>query len=405
MSYMRDSKRRLQELEYVPFGEKKAVISPQKGEHMSFGEELEEGYYEVEEVLERRLRNDMTYEFKVRFKGYGPDDDMWLPASSFNRTVSFQTTSRFGRKRKHKTDDDDVTFTEPKRRKATKSPKKVTQERRGSQGKKDERRKETRRTGKDMQSKPKKETLVSRRFSTKRSKGKGKSFRSSLPSLSQKELLQQTTKADIDQKQMEGVVTLSSDDGDLDVADTLYEEDVKSSIVRDLCRRDVKFATQRRLLADARLPIVDHKIKFSAIKSLESDQVDVITQDLLTVEGDPALSVITESMNALLKTKRKKEGNSLNLVVEYPSYGCFTFDGVRILSRYDILRTVAREVRQEEKWLELAFKGCSQQQKTLVTEALLDNWNVKGQYLVQSKGHTITSHELSALCCERYLTD
>ena len=69
----------------------------------------------------------MMYEFKVRFKGYGPDDDMWLPASLFNRTVSFQTTSRFRRKRKHKTDDDDFTFTEPKRRKETKSPKKVTQ--------------------------------------------------------------------------------------------------------------------------------------------------------------------------------------------------------------------------------------------------------------------------------------
>lgn len=47
-----DSKRRLQELGYVPIGEKKAVISPQKDEHMFFGEELEEGYYEVEEVLE-----------------------------------------------------------------------------------------------------------------------------------------------------------------------------------------------------------------------------------------------------------------------------------------------------------------------------------------------------------------
>lgn len=66
---------------------------------------------------------------------------------------------------------------------------------------------------------------------------------------------------------------------------------------------------------------------------------------------------------------------------------------------------VAQEVHEEEKWLELALKGCPQQQKPLVTEALLDNWNVKGQYLVQSKGHTITSQELSALCCERYLTD
>ena len=35
-----------------------------------------------------------------------------------------------------------------------------------------------------------------------------------------------------------------------------------------------------------------------------------------------------------------------------------------------------------------------------MTEALLDNWNLKGQYLVQSKGYTITSQEL---CCERYL--
>ena len=162
-----DSKRRLQELGYAPIGEKKAVISPKKSVHMSFGEELEEGYYEGEEVLERRLRNDMTYEFKVRFKGYGPDDDMWLPASSYNRTVSFQTTSRFGRKRKHKADDDDFTFTEPKRRKATRSPNKVTQARRGSQGKKDERGKETRSTGEEMQSKQKRETLVSRRFSKK----------------------------------------------------------------------------------------------------------------------------------------------------------------------------------------------------------------------------------------------
>ena len=92
-------------------------------------------------------------------------------------------------------------------------------------------------------------------------------------------------------------------------------------------------------------------MQFSAIKSLESDQVDVITQDPLTLQRVPALSVITESMDALLKTKRKKQGNSQNLVVEYPSYGCFPFDGVRTLSRYDILQTVTRKVREEEKWL------------------------------------------------------
>ena len=63
--------------------------------------------------------------------------------------------------------------------------------------------------------------------------GKGKSFRSSLPSLTQIELLQQTTKAGIDTKQTKGVVTLSSNDGDFDVAGTLNEQDVKTSLIRD----------------------------------------------------------------------------------------------------------------------------------------------------------------------------
>ena len=112
---------------------------------------------------------------------------------------------------------------------------------------------------------------------------------------------------------------MSSDDGDLNVEDTLYEQDVKSSIVRDLCHRDVKFATPGRLLADARLPIVDHKIQFSVIKSLDSDQVDVITQDLLTVERVPALSVITESMVLSLRLKeRKKETAGIYLSSIHP---------------------------------------------------------------------------------------
>lgn len=56
---------------------------------MFFGEEFEEGYYEVEEVLEWCLSNDMMYEFKVWFKGYGLDDDMWLFVLLFNWIVFF----------------------------------------------------------------------------------------------------------------------------------------------------------------------------------------------------------------------------------------------------------------------------------------------------------------------------
>ena len=89
-----ESKKWLEELGYVPFTE--IMDNPEEGAEISPQvQKLEDGFYEVE-VLGRRLRKDMTYEFQVRFKGYGPKDDMWLPASSFHRTVSFQTTTRFG---------------------------------------------------------------------------------------------------------------------------------------------------------------------------------------------------------------------------------------------------------------------------------------------------------------------
>ena len=66
--------------------------------------EIEEGFYEIDQILEQRVTKEMTYEYKVRFKGYGPEDDMWLPRSFFNRSVPFESTSKYGRKRKHTTD-------------------------------------------------------------------------------------------------------------------------------------------------------------------------------------------------------------------------------------------------------------------------------------------------------------
>ena len=65
--------------------------------------ELEEGFFEVEDILEHRLcKSTLTYEYKVRFKGYGAEEDMWLPSPSFNRPIHFETTSQYGRKRTHK---------------------------------------------------------------------------------------------------------------------------------------------------------------------------------------------------------------------------------------------------------------------------------------------------------------
>ena len=42
----------------------------------------------------------------MRFKGYGSEDDMWLPSSSFREPVQFQTVSKRGRARKHRTKDE-----------------------------------------------------------------------------------------------------------------------------------------------------------------------------------------------------------------------------------------------------------------------------------------------------------
>ena len=63
-------------------------------------------FYEVEKIIDVRLnRQYHSEEYKVRFKGYGSEDDMWLPSSSFREPVQFQTVSKRGRVRKHRTKD------------------------------------------------------------------------------------------------------------------------------------------------------------------------------------------------------------------------------------------------------------------------------------------------------------
>ena len=65
-------------------------------------------FYEVEQIIDVRLnRQYHSEEYKVRFRGYGSDDDdMWIPSSAFREPVQFQTISKRGRVRKHKTKDE-----------------------------------------------------------------------------------------------------------------------------------------------------------------------------------------------------------------------------------------------------------------------------------------------------------
>ena len=418
------SKKWLKELGYVPFGEE--IYQQEDATKISFNDhELEEGFYELEEVLGRRLRKDMTYEFQVRFKGYGPEDDMWLPASSFNRAVSFQTTSRFGRKRLHKTSEATAAHILEPPAKMPKSPRENRRNKEDSKSNKyyREKRQERdapqvkKRNGQDakpskdnkaeeqalnaaseaIQSQPKNKRKRSKPKRSVRScssrKEKAKSFQSNL-----------TKKEPRLPKLNPNVIILASDDSDIINSDNEDQSDIQRSILKDLCRRDVNFATPRRYLAEAQLPLVDQNIQAFTIESVTS-KLEGDPCDPLTVDRVPPISVVTESMKELVKTKNKEGNEKFNFIVQYDSYGSFTQEGVRILSRFDTLRRVKREVQEEERWLDGACGRLSAKEKETVKAALLDRWNLNGQLLVQYKGFNITSQELSVLCCERYLTD
>lgn len=104
---------------YAPRGES-SESSVNRNEEDADSPVLDEGFYEIEDVIERHLcKTTLSYEYKGTFKGYGPEDDMWLPSSYFNRSINFETKSKFGRKRKH-TLEPEETLDEPLKAKRSK---------------------------------------------------------------------------------------------------------------------------------------------------------------------------------------------------------------------------------------------------------------------------------------------
>ena len=90
----------MEELGHNPYGKISHTLPDEDNNgHVEEQSELEEGFYEVEEVLNCRLNKNMTFDYRFRFKGYGSEDDMWLPALD----LCHKLTLRFRQKQKHKT--------------------------------------------------------------------------------------------------------------------------------------------------------------------------------------------------------------------------------------------------------------------------------------------------------------
>ena len=66
---------------------------------------LEEGWYKLSSISDRRVDpGTLSYMYKASFEGYSKSEDVWLPSSSFNMSIAFETKSQRGRVRKHAID-------------------------------------------------------------------------------------------------------------------------------------------------------------------------------------------------------------------------------------------------------------------------------------------------------------
>lgn len=169
-------------------------------------------------------------------------------------------------------------------------------------------------------------------------------------------------------------------------------------ILTDVARRDDNFCNSRRTLGYATFPDVDATLHSYLCSSGEHARGVSIT-DALRVTRLPPYSIIEDA------EKKIKEEASSKILVQCLSYGTFNKRGIHILKRFHRLRQLHDEVEFEEKWLKNVFSNMKNCMRDDVTDALLDRVNEEEKYLVSYKNYRITSQELSVMCGETYLSD
>ena len=165
-----------------------------------------------------------------------------------------------------------------------------------------------------------------------------------------------------------------------------------TDILADVLRSNDNFCSPRRLLSEAVYPQVDRNL---TTYNIVSSGVEVTNP--ITVTRLPPQSVISGIENDPNKT------SSSDVAFQFPSYGIFDREGIRVLGRFHLMKSLKKQVQFEVTWLKKAFKNLNFQQE--VTDALLDRWNKDGRFLACHGNYQITSQTLSLLVGERYLSD
>ena len=149
------------------------------------------------------------------------------------------------------------------------------------------------------------------------------------------------------------------------------------------------------MLCESTFPRVDSTLVMFSLSDSSSNLTDPISVTKL-----PPQSVLEKIEKELSASQPAKP---LKAVVQFATYGNFNIEGIRVLKRFHRLKRLRAEVSFEKTWLEKAFKNTNFAKK--VAEALLDRWNLEGNYLASYDNYRISSQELSLLCGERYLSD
>ena len=349
--------------------------------------QLPEDFYEIDDVLERRLcEKTFTYEYKVRFKGYSSEEDMWLPASYFNRAMNFQSLSKFGRKRKHKIDPDAAQeFPGKSRKTASTKEKKVCS---------------------------KKGQVRSRKTATKikkkcRVRKKGKAFRSTLPSSLDLDVNSsdetQSASLETSEASIAKRYTASTPFSEIkrNTVPVINVDDIPTGeipqgigVFSEVLRQHDNFRYPRGMLAETNFPNIDGSL---TSYTLSVDKCKLT--DSISVKTLPPQSVLDNIVKELEQSPEETAQGNVKIL----SYGVFDINGIRTLQRFHRLKCLRAEVSFEKQWVNEVFKNTPFEKE--VRHALFDRWNPQGTYLVSYGNYRITSQELSLLCGERYLSD